>query len=172
MLKFIGALLLLLSGTLFGFYQAQQLSRRPKQIRQLIQALQRLETEIAYGFTHLPDALMALSQQTAAPLSRMFRQMSEQLSVPTGRSVKEVWQSAVHDGWKHTSMKEGEKDVVLQLGFTLGITDREDQVKHLRLGLRQLQTEEELAREEQQRYEKMWKSLGILAGALVAILIY
>jgi len=42
MLKLIGAICILFSGTMIGFYQALQLSRRPRQIRQLIQALQRL----------------------------------------------------------------------------------------------------------------------------------
>jgi stage III sporulation protein AB len=172
LLKFVGALLVLLAGTLFGFFQAQQLSRRPKQIRQLILALGRLETEIAYGFTHLPDALTALSRQSAEPLSRMFGQMADQLNAAAGRSVNEIWQAAVRDGWKLTSMKEAEKEIMLQLGVTLGQTDREDQVKHLRLGVAQLQAEEELARDEQKRYEKMWKSLGVLSGALVVILIY
>jgi len=148
------------------------LSRRPQQIRRLIQALQRLETEISYGFTHLPDALDIIARQTAEPLAGIFREMAAGLAVMSGHSVKEVWQSAVIGGWKKTSMKDAEKEILLQIGFTLGLTGREDQVKHLRLGIRQLQAEEELAREEQQRYEKMWKSLGLLAGALVVILIY
>ncbi len=59
-----------------------------------------------------------------------------------------------------------------QLGAKLGLTDRDDQVKHLRLAVNQLRGEEELAKDEQQRYERMWKSLGLLMGALVVILMY
>ena len=126
MLKLAGALCILLSGTLFGFFQAQQLSRRPKQIRQLIQALQRMETEISYGFTQLPEALDTIARQTAEPLAGMFREMAAALTLMSGHSVKEVWQSAVSEGWKKTSMKEAEKEILLQIGFTLGLTDRED----------------------------------------------
>ena len=46
------------------------------------------------------------------------------------------------DVWTRTSMKQAEQEVVLQLGAVLGLTDRSDQIKHLRLAISQLQTEE------------------------------
>jgi len=57
MLKLAGAILVLLSGTLIGFRQAARYADRTAQIRQLIHALQRLETEIGFGHTPLPEAL-------------------------------------------------------------------------------------------------------------------
>jgi stage III sporulation protein AB len=172
MLKLTGAILILFAGTMFGFYQALQLSRRPRQIRQLVQALQRLETEILYGFTPLPDALRSVSRQLVLPLSHMFRSAADQLSNHSGRSTEESWQFAIETNWQHTSMKSTEQEAFQQLGLTLGMTDREDQIKHLRLTVSQLQAEELTAWEEQKRYEKMWKSLGLLSAALVVILMY
>ena len=172
MLKLIGAICILFSGTMIGFYQALQLSRRPRQVRQLIQALQRLETEILYGFTPLPDALRTISRQLATSLAQMLRNVAEQLSDSGGRSTEEVWREALQTGWKHTAMKQTEQEALLQFGLTLGISDREDQIKHLRLTVSQLQAEELTAWEEQKRYEKMWKSLGLLTSALVVILMY
>lgn len=172
MLKFIGALCILSAFTIFGFVQSRQYSRRPRQIRQLISLLQRMETEISFGFTHLPEALRTISVQVAHPLNIMLLRMADQLRAESGKSVKEVWQAAIEESWYLTAMKKTEKEIISQLGFTLGMTDREDQVKHLRLGIVQLQAEEQQARDEQQRYEKMWKSLGVLAGAFVVILIY
>lgn len=69
-------------------------------------------------------------------------------------------------------MKESERDIVLQLGYSLGASDRLDQIKHLRLAMNQLQCEEENAADEQRRYAKMWRSLGMLGGALVVILMF
>jgi stage III sporulation protein AB len=69
-------------------------------------------------------------------------------------------------------MKLPEQEVMLQLGHVLGLSDRSDQVKHLRLAVSQLQAEEVDAREEQRKYEKMWKSLGVLIGGLIVILMY
>jgi stage III sporulation protein AB len=171
MVKLIGAILILFAGTMIGFYQALQLSRRPRQIRQLIQALQRLETEISYGLTPLPTALLTISRQISLPLSQIFLLAGEQLT-SFGRTTEESWRYAIDAAWQDTAMKVTEKEVFQQLGLTLGLTDREDQIKHLRLTVSQLQAEEMTAWEEQKRYEKMWKSLGLLSAALVVILMY
>lgn len=172
MLKLLGAMLILLAGTLLGFYQASQLSRRPKQVSELIRLLQRLETEIVYGFTPLPEALRQTGRTGTPPVGALFLDTAVELAKPDGRSVHAIWEQTLAAGWRYTSMKPNERDVLLQLGHTLGLTDREDQVKHLRLAVSQLQGEAECAREEQQRYERMWKSLGVLMGLLVVILMY
>lgn len=172
MLNILGAVLILITGAMFGFYQAAQYANRPKQIRQLIQALQRLETEINYGLTPLPEALEHISKIISAPISNMFLQASRKLSTNDGNTTTDSWREVIKEGWNDTSMKAAEMDIILQLGNTLGISDRNDQIKHIHLTANQLQGEEEIAKEEQKRYEKMWKSLGILVGALVVILMY
>ncbi|UJF31261.1 stage III sporulation protein SpoIIIAB [Paenibacillus hexagrammi] len=172
MLKFVGSVLILGAAAWFGFLQASHYARRPKQIRLMISALQRMETEIVYAVTPLPDAFRSLSKQMAEPVSSMFRLTSERLISAEGRSTREIWQHTITDMWRRTSMKQPEQEVVLQLGSVLGLSDRGDQIKHLRLAVSQLQAEEAEARDEQRRYEKMWKSLGVLVGALIVILMY
>jgi stage III sporulation protein AB len=68
-------------------------------------------------------------------------------------------------------MKPPERDALARLGATLGGSGREDQLKHVRLAALQLQAEEAAARDEQQRYEKMCRSLGVLGAALVVIVL-
>ncbi|MBP1962103.1 stage III sporulation protein SpoIIIAB [Paenibacillus aceris] len=172
MLKFVGGVLIISAATLYGFLQAAHYVRRPKQIRLLISALGRMETEITYALTPLPEAFASLGKQVAEPLSSLFRLTSERLSANDGTSTREIWHRSVKEVWARTSMKQAEQEVVLQLGSVLGVTDRSDQIKHLRLAISQLQAEETESREEQRRYEKMWKSLGVLIGALIVILMY
>ncbi|WP_409346438.1 stage III sporulation protein SpoIIIAB [Paenibacillus sp. MBLB4367] len=172
MFKLIGAACILFAGTMLGFYQAGLFARRPKQIRQLVQALKRLETEIGYGFMPLPDALGTAAKPLSAPLAAMFTKAASRMRDPDGRPAADSWKEAIAEGWPFTAMKAGELEVMQQLGSTLGVSDREDQIKHLRLAVSHLQAEEETAREEQKRYETMWKSLGVLTGALVVILMY
>ena len=67
-------------------------------------------------------------------------------------------------------MRAGEQAVLIRLGSSLGISDKDDQLKHIKLALLQLKAEEDAAKDDQGRYEKMWKSLGILIAVLVVIL--
>lgn len=172
MLKLIGALLIVFAAAAFGFTKASRYAARPRQIRQLILSLQRLETEIVYGFTPLPDALRAIGKQTAAPLSAIYTRTAESLANRQGSTTRDCWQFVIKQLWPSTAMSRNEQEILLQIGFSLGITDREDQIKHLRLAVSQLQAEELQAWEEQRRYEKMWRALGVLSGLLVVIIMY
>lgn len=171
MLNIFGALLVIGAGTCFGMLKARRLADRPAQIRRLVRMLNQLETEIAFGYTPLPEALNRIGRQGADPLTGLFREAAKRLEEEEG-AVTEAWRQAVEQVWGRTAMKNGEKDIVLTLGHTLGATDRDDQTRHLRLAVKQLETLEPDAAEEQRKYEKMWKSLGLLGGALIAVLLY
>ncbi|GIO65352.1 stage III sporulation protein SpoIIIAB [Paenibacillus sp. FSL M7-1455] len=172
MLKLFGAVLILLAGTLAGFHQAARFAARPKQIRELILAMQRLETEISYGFTPLPDAFRRLAGQLGEPLRSIFKSAANHMASGSGNTAQESIQRSLHDHWKRTAMKAPERDILHQLSFTLGTSDRQDQIKHIALAAQQLKHEEALARDEQAKYEKISRSLGLLVGALIVILIF
>ncbi|XEC92855.1 stage III sporulation protein SpoIIIAB [Paenibacillus tarimensis] len=170
MIKIIGAMLVLFAGGMIGFQQAARFAARPRQLRQLGFAVSQLETEIGYGYTPLPDALIRAVKTLSEPVAGLFIRAAALLEDAKGLSFNECWEQAVKEHWQHTAMRENEKAVLLRLGSSLGISDREDQLKHLRLALLQLKSEEDAARDDQARYEKLSKSLGILAAALIVIL--
>lgn len=72
MVNMFGAVIILLASTLAGFYKARQYALRPRQLRELIAALQRLMTEINYGLTPLPDAMGKMGAQTKEPVKGCF----------------------------------------------------------------------------------------------------
>ncbi|UQZ32550.1 stage III sporulation protein AB [Paenibacillus sp. PK3_47] len=172
MLKLFGAVLIVLAGTLAGFVRAAQYADRPRNIRGLIAALQRLETEIQYGYTPLPEALRRIGQQSKEPLRSFFTTAAEEMSPPLDRSAEEAIQRAMEAHFRSAALKGAEKEILRQLSCTLGTSDRSNQSTHISLALQQLKQEETAAREDQGKYEKMSKSLGLLLGALIVILIF
>lgn len=172
MLKLIGAVLIVLAGTLAGFKRAAQYADRPRHIRGLIAALQRLETEIQYGFTPLPEALRRIGTQSKEPLRGFFIMAAEEMSPPHNCSAEEGIRRAMDAHWRNASLKGTEQEIFRQLSCTLGTSDRTNQSTHIALALQQLKQEESAAREDQGKYEKVSKSLGLLLGALIVILIF
>lgn len=171
MAKMIGATLIILAATLAGWYKARQYANRPRQIRQLIVALKRLETEIMYGFTPLPDALRVIAKQLKPPLQSIFEHAAGGMDNHNSTAQQSL-HTAISQYWGHTDMKSAEKEIMVQLSYTLGTSDRADQAGHITAAISQLQHEELQARDEQVHYEKMYKSLGLLSGILVVILLY
>ncbi|MDQ0224945.1 stage III sporulation protein SpoIIIAB [Metabacillus niabensis] len=170
MMKLIGAFLIIITTTWAGFEAAKHLSQRTRQLRQLKVAFQSLEAEIMYGHTSLIVASQNISKQMPKPLSTFFEQFSKKLL--KGRTnVKDAWEESLKDVWRSTALKQGEYEVLKQFGETLGKHDRISQQKHIKLALTHLEREEMDAVDRQNRYEKMVKSLGVLSGLLLVILL-
>ncbi|MFP3339250.1 hypothetical protein R0J91_14835, partial [Micrococcus sp. SIMBA_131] len=83
----------------------------------------------------------------------------------------EAWMESMDEVWKYTAFKQEEKEVMKQLGATIGQHDREHEQKQIRLALIHLEREESEARDNQMKYERMFKSLGVLGGILLVILL-
>jgi stage III sporulation protein AB len=172
MLKMLGAVLVIAATTLAGWVQAKQYASRPRQIRRLILALKRLETEIMYGFTPLPEALVRIGEQSGGAVGSIFHSAAENMKPPDNRTAQDALQLAIESGWSTTAMKKAEQDIMRQFSYTLGTSDRKDQLGHIATAVRQLESEEHEAREEQNRYEKMFRSLGLLFGVFIVIVMY
>ncbi|QPC46833.1 stage III sporulation protein SpoIIIAB [Mangrovibacillus cuniculi] len=170
MLKLVGAILILLSTTWAGFEFSRSLSERPRQLRWVKNALQTLEAEIMFGHTHLDVAAKRISTQVPKPIGWIFHCFSENLQ-SGDTTVKEAWKSGLDEAWKLTALKQREYEVLLQFGENLGKHDRYTQQNQIMLTLTHLEQEEEEARDQQQKYEKMVKSLGVLSGLLLVVLL-
>ena len=170
MMKLIGAAFIIVATTWTGFEASRHLTERPRQLRMLKSALQSLEAEIMYGHTPLHEAARRLSTQMSKPLSWFFEGFASKLT-GSDTTVKIAWEESLNEIWKLTAFRQGEYEIMKQFGETLGRHDRHSQQKQIMLALSHLEREEADAVERQAKYEKMVKSLGILSGLLLVILL-
>ncbi|MGO4887112.1 stage III sporulation protein SpoIIIAB [Anaerobacillus sp. MEB173] len=168
-MKIIGAILIIIATTWVGFEFARRLSERPRQLRQLKVALQSLEAEIMYGLTPLAEASSHIAKQLPKPISYFFERFSYWLSKGE-ESAQKAWEQSLNETWHFTALCNGELEIMKQFGMTLGQHDKVQQQKQIRLTLTHLEREEGEAKDAQNRYEKMLKSLGFLTGLLIIIL--
>lgn len=170
MVKLLGAVFILAATTWTGFEASRHLNERPRQLRQLKVALQSLEAEIMFGHTPLHEAARKLSKQLAKPLNWLFEIFAEKL-IEEETTVRDAWLQSLDEIWKSTALKQGEYEILLQFGETLGRHDRYTQQKQILLAITHLEREELDARDRQSKYEKMVKSLGFLSGLLLIVLL-
>ncbi|KMK76987.1 stage III sporulation protein SpoIIIAB [Alkalihalobacillus pseudalcaliphilus] len=168
MVKLLGAVLILITTTIIGFEYAKRLSDRPRQIRQLMTAMQSLEAEMLYGLTPLAQASSNIAAQLSKPIAGLFDRFAHRL-LEKEESAAQAWSESVQETWSQTAMLESEKEIMTQFGATIGQQDHDQQKKQIQLVLTHLKREEWEAREKQLKYEKMLKSLGFLSGLLIVI---
>lgn len=143
---------------------------RPKHIRQLKNALQILEAEIVYSHLPLKDAFYNISSQIPEPLKSFFNSLYVTLKAERN-SLYGVWDHQVAQLMKTSSLGANEAEILRQFGRTLGQHDVTQQQKHIQLAVYHLDRELENARDSQFKYSKMAKSLGILCGLFIVLLL-
>ncbi|MFB4166440.1 stage III sporulation protein SpoIIIAB [Virgibacillus sp. JSM 102003] len=170
-MKWIGALLFIGTTTLIGFEFSRKLNARPKHIRQLKNALQILEAEILYSQLTLQDAFQTIAKQIPDPARSFFHRLSRTLVNEKGVDLYNVWDNQVNKLLKESALGTNEEEILKQFGRTLGQHDFEQQKKHIHLTIKHLDRELEEARDNQYKYSKMAKSLGLLCGIFIVLLL-
>lgn len=172
MMKFLGALVIVLAASMLGMQRANLLAARVKQLSRLRSALAVLETEIGYGMRPLSQACLDIASGKSDVISVIFRSISDKLLHSEDFSTFECFQKVIDEEWPNTALANSEKQILLELGRILGSTDCKDQLKHIALAIAKLKQEEEGATVEHSSFGKVYKSLGFLLGLLVVILIF
>lgn len=157
---------------LSGLGVAKNYSSRPRELRSLRSALQILETEVIYSATFLPEAFKQVSERCDKCVSPLFQEAARGLSSMSGITASEAWDKALMKCCPNMALKSGDISIMRNFGKSLGISDREDQVKHLRLAMEQIKAATISAEEAAARNVKLWSYLGFLGGLLIVLLLY
>lgn len=168
-MNIIGYLALIIGCGCLGLLKAMQIKRRPQEIREMINALALLDTEIFWGSTPLPEAFRNLKERVEPPWKGFFSQL--ETSLTDGANAASAWHNTIQNQRNKFSLLEDDWKVINGLGKGLGRSDRNEQHKQLELVQRHLNSVAEGARENAESKAKMWSYLGFLSGMAIVIFI-
>lgn len=165
----IGYLGLIIGFGSLGLLKGMQIRKRPRELREMINALAILDTEIYWGATPLPSAFAVLKERTDSPWKEFFSKVEEKLN--RGENASTAWERSIREQQKQACLAEEDWKIIKSIGHSLGRSDRNEQHKHLQLGQKHLETVYEKARNQAGQKAKMWSYLGFLGGIAVVIFI-
>jgi stage III sporulation protein AB len=131
-----------------------------------------LETEIAYGANHMKEALEQVAARCDKAVAPLFSRAAADLSSSSGITAAAAWENSLCAFYRESTLKPQDLLILRSLGSSLGISDREDQIKHLDLAMEQVKSENIKAEEEAARNVKLWNYLGFLGGLLAVLILY
>lgn len=167
-----GALLVLAGCAALGNQAAHWYGRRPKDLAQCQACLQVLLTEIDYGLTPLDQALQrAAGAAPPGPVGAAFRRAGEELGRTPGCPPRTAWSQAWRRAAPELALTAADLEILLALAPSLGASDRHHQQRHIQLCSRRLAAAETDALAAAQRYLRLYRYLGVIAGGLLAVLL-
>lgn len=169
--KVINSIIIIISCTLIGFENSKKYIFRTRHLRELQGALSVLETEIDSFSTKLPEAMISIGESIGSETGEVFRNTGWLLNKKKDYTASGAWKHSIKLNKNNLSLDKEDIAILYRFGDQLGISDKEGQARYIRLTLVQLQQQEKKATELQAKYERMHKSLGILGGIGIALLL-
>ena len=172
MIKLAASTMIVLAGGLTGLIISHGYAVRPQQLRTIESALQMLETEIAFALTPLPDALRKVGKRAGGCVGEFFFSVGTLLDSDSARSSGETWEAELENLVSQAFLTSMDADILRSFGYTLGVSDREDQIKNLRLVQEQLRHQEAEADKLRDGNQRIWRTIGFLGGLAVVFILY
>lgn len=168
-LKIAGSLLIIFSSSMFGYYYSNRDNYRIKALEDIKKALIILKSQIEFSLSPLPDAMLLISKRTSPSLALFFEYVANRLNERTGYGIDAIWQDALQTCLKKTYLESEDIDYFKSLGNTLGYLDMKLQTNGIQIMIDYIDTKCESLQEVSGKNKKLYSSLGILGGILVAV---
>ncbi|GAB6087773.1 stage III sporulation protein SpoIIIAB [Alkaliphilus crotonatoxidans] len=170
--KIIFSCIIIICSGMVGQILANGLRERTRLLGQLIHTLQMLETEIVYGATPLPILLKKVAAKSKKEISILFDTTAEILLKKDGFTFPEAWAKGLQIAKNSSELKGEDIELLINLGNNLGTSDKENQVKYIRLTMEGLRKNYEEAVLLQNKNVSLYKHLGFLAGLTIVIILF
>lgn len=166
-MKWIGALLIILSCGGFGFYQAAIYRAEEKNLRDLLRALDLMQCELQYRLTPLPQLCILVSSQLGGAVGQVFSFFRQELECQIAPESRSCMRSALLRSKIITCQT---RQLISELGDTLGQFDLQGQLNGF--DSIRMQARSQLAEMSENRGARIrcYQTMGLCAGAALAIL--
>ena len=139
---------------------------RVKELQEMKNALNIFMTKIKFTYEPIPSTFLYISEKVEGNVSKIFKNATEEMeNKPAGEAWDKSLDAIV------TNMKKEDIDIIRNLGRLLGKTDIEGQISEIKLVNNFLDIQIKDAEEEKNKNEKMYRTLGIVAGMTITILL-
>ncbi len=166
-IKFFGAILIVVGCGFFGFAKASSHRREENELRVLLAALDYMQCELQYRLTPLPELCRQAGRQARGRIGKILLDISSELERQISPDVHSCVQAALNN-----SLDIGKRsyEAFDLLGSSLGHFDLEGQIRGMEAVRGFCRKElEDLSYNRDSRL-RSYQTLGLCAGAALAIL--
>ena len=167
-MKWIGAVLIILTSAAVGFRMCIFYKRQQQQLEQLLQTFHFMKCELQYRLTPLPDQIHQCALLTGSAVGRFYQTLYEELNAQISPNAQCCLKAAIE---KSDDLAPISKRVLKYLGNTLGCFDLEGQL----VGVADAEQlcQEELARLKKEKPNRIrnYQTLSLCAGAALVIVL-
>ena len=166
-IKLMGAILVFTGCGGFGFAMAASHRREEQALNQLLIALEYMECDLSCRLTPLPQLCCAAANAVTGPVHTFFLQLAQELDTQTAADASGCIRAVIRN---MQELPRDAADQLLELGTSLGCFDLPGQLRGLRSAQSRCSLRLEELRCNRDSRLRSYQTLGLCAGAALAIL--
>lgn len=165
-LKIILLISIIVASTLLGILFSKKYSNREKELKEMKSALNIFATKIKFTYEPIPNVFLEIANKIEGNVGQIFARASNRMKE---ENAGEAWSNAFTD--VPNNLTKEDITILSNLGRLLGQTDVEGQISEIEVVVQFLDTQLEQAKQEKVKNEKMYRTLGIVGGLTIAIIL-
>ncbi len=167
-IKWMGAVLVVLGCGGFGFSMTMAYRRKEALLGQLIRALEYMRCELSYRLTPLPQLCRNAANAVTGPVNLLFSRLAAELDAQVSPDAGLCMDAALAN---FPGIPEDVAQQIRELGQTLGQFDLPGQLRGLELCTEAARSTLHQMQENRTNRLRSYQTLGLCAGAALAILL-
>ena len=169
--KILFLLAIFVLSMMIGVIISKKYSNRVDELQETITGLEILESRINYTYDTIPEIFDFISRHLKTNIKNIFEYSSEKLLIDKNFSAGELFSSTIDEERILLDLNDTDIDILKGLSVSLGQVDLENQVKNIRLIIRTLTSQLEIAKAEKDKNFKLCRNMGALVGVLLIIIL-
>ena len=171
MIQWVGAGCIILATSLWGWRAAWAEENRLMQLSDLEKSITLLKSEISFALRPLSDALLAISERQNGMIGTFLADAGNRLASLDYGGACEAWDASIAGVLPGTTLNPEDIAALEDFGHTLGYLDRQAQLAACDLLLEYLGRSYQEGFEKANKNKRVYKSLGLLSGVLLAVVL-
>ena len=172
MLKLAGAILIIGASAGIGYSKCKELTLRERNLEDFLQLLMCLKGEIRCGNSSLPEALRDTASRCQGTYEAFFKGAASCMEANMEENLSVIFRKCTEKYLTETCLTNEEKRKISLLGERLGYLDREMQLRQLELYESDFQYLLQNLQKDKAEKKKIYRSLGAMGGAMLAVLFW
>jgi len=145
---------------------SKKYSNRVEELKKMKNALNICKTKMKFTYEPIPEIFQDIAGNMDGNIKRIFQEACKQMK---NKNAGEAWEQAIEK--EESNMNQEDKEMLKFLGKLLGRTSIEGQVSEIELTSQFLDTQIKKAEIEQGKNEKLYKTLGLVGGLGLVIIL-
>lgn len=165
MVKLIGCVFILVASFSIGMNRSEELKKHLEDLEELKKLFCLLKSELEYTHAPFSEVFDKVAKKVSSSFSKWLQELAIKLQEKTNGSFDEIWILTIKEHLKASKLKEEDVQELQAIGKQL------EYINQLNLYIEGLEYKIIQTRNTYQAKRKLWRSLGIMGGLFLVILL-